>query len=447
MSGIFQDSRENQPKCWFFGLNVRDCVNLTQVMPFVHGNSMSTDTPQTGFFINRDFTLYWCIRICSMMAFQMIAVAVGWHIYALTNSAMALGYVGLAGFLPAVFLVLVTGHVADRFDRRRVVQSSHTLEGLVALTLALGSWQGWVSEAVIFVGVFFFGIGKAFSGPTLAALLPSLVSKEQLPRAISSASAAMQTAIIIGPAAGGLLYIFGATAVYAAATVLLILAIIMLGLIKRPQHPVAMTSGSREDRSIFAGIRFMRAKPVVLGAISLDLFAVLLGGATALLPIFAKDILHTTPFGLGVLRSAPAVGALVMSFWLARKPIERNAGQIMFGSVAIFGVATIVFGLSHYFWLSLAALATLGAADMISVVIRSSLIQLETPDAMRGRVSAVNFLFIGASNQLGEFESGATAALFGAVSAVILGGVGTLAVVALWMYWFPQLAKRDRLVE
>lgn len=408
---------------------------------------MSTSAPQTGFFINRDFTLYWCIRICSMMAFQMIAVAVGWHIYELTHSAMALGYVGLAGFLPAVFLVLVTGQVADRFDRRRVVQSSHVLEGLVALTLAISSWQGWISETVIFVGVFFFGVGKAFSGPTLAALLPSLVSKDELPRAISSASAAMQTAIIIGPAAGGLLYVFGATAVYAAATALFVLAIILLGLIKRPQHPVAMETASREDRSIFAGIRFIRAKPVVLGAISLDLFAVLLGGATALLPIFAKDILHTTPFGLGVLRSAPAVGALAMSFWLARKPIERNAGKIMFGSVAIFGIATIVFGLSHYFWLSLAALATLGAADMISVVIRSSLIQLETPDAMRGRVSAVNFLFIGASNQLGEFESGATAAFFGAVSAVVLGGVGTLAVVGLWMWWFPQLAKRDRLVE
>lgn len=408
---------------------------------------MSSNTASGSFFINRDFALYWCIRICSMVAFQMIAVAVGWHIYDITRSALALGYVGLAGFLPAVFLVLVTGQVADRFDRRRVVQSSHTLEGLVALTLALGSWQGWISETVIFVAVFFFGVGKAFSGPTLAALLPSLVSKDELPRAVSTASAAMQTAIIIGPATGGLLYAFGATTVYAAATALFLLAILLLGLIRRPVHAEAMATASPEDRSIFAGIRFIRAKPVVLGAISLDLFAVLLGGATALLPIFAKDILHTTPFGLGVLRSAPAAGALLMSFWLARRPIMRRAGRVMFGGVAVFGVATVVFGLSHNYWISLLALATLGAADMISVVIRSSLIQLETPDAMRGRVSAVNFLFIGASNQLGEFESGVTAAWLGAVPAVVVGGLGTLAVVGLWMWWFPQLARRDRLVE
>ncbi len=408
---------------------------------------MSTHSLPGGFFINRDFSLYWVIRICNMMAFQMIAVAVGWHIYDITHSALALGYVGLAGFLPAVLLVLVTGQVADRFDRRRVVQTSHSLEGLVALTLAVASWQGWISQTVIFVAVFFFGTGKAFSSPTLAALLPSLVSKDELPRAISSSSAAMQTAIIIGPAAGGLLYALGVTAVYTAAALMFLLAIILLGLIRRPAHAPAPAGTRREDRSIFAGIRFIRAKPVVLGAISLDLFAVLLGGATALLPIFARDILQTTPLGLGVLRSAPAVGALSMSLWLARHPIQRNAGKIMFAGVAVFGMATVVFGLSKWYWVSLLALITLGAADMISVVVRSSLIQLETPDAMRGRVSAVNFLFIGASNQLGEFESGLTAAWLGAIPAVVMGGVGTLAVAALWIGWFPQLARRDKLVE
>lgn len=408
---------------------------------------MSAPATDNAFFINRDFFLYWCIRICSMMGFQMLAVAVGWQVYDLTHSALALGYVGLAGFLPAVFLVLIAGQVADRLDRRRVVQASHIIEGLVALVLAVGSLQGWVTETGIFVGVFLLGAAKAFSAPTLSALLPSLVTPLQLPRAISNSSAAMQTAIILGPAAGGLLYIFGPAAVYGAGALLFLASVILLGLIPRPAKAAPAASTNKEDRSIFAGIRFIRKQPVVLGAISLDLFAVLLGGATALLPIFARDILHTGPMGLGILRSAPAVGALVMSFWLARHPIERGAGKIMFGGVAVFGIATVIFGLSQSFLLSLAALLTLGAADMISVVVRSSLIQLETPDAMRGRVSAVNFLFIGASNQLGEFESGATAAFFGTVPAVVLGGIGTLVVVGLWMHWFPQLARRDKLVE
>lgn len=401
----------------------------------------------SAFFINRDFRLYWGVRICSMMAFQMLAVAVGWQVYDLTGSALALGYVGLAGFLPAVFLVLVVGHVADRFDRRRVVQAGHSLEGLVALVLAIGSLQGWLSEWWIFAGVFLLGVGKAFSAPTLAALLPSLVKPGELPRAVSASSAAMQVAIIAGPAVGGFVYVAGPAAVYGAGTALLLLAVILLGLIRRRPAAAAPVAVAPGENSVFAGIRFIRQKPVVLGAISLDLFAVLLGGATALLPVFAKDILHTGPWGLGILRSAPAAGALLMSFALARFPIERRAGHIMFGGVAVFGLATIVFGLSQSFGLSLLALFTLGAADMISVVVRSSLIQLETPDAMRGRVNAVNFLFIGASNQLGEFESGVTAAWFGTVPAVVVGGLGTLLVVGLWMRWFPQLARRDRLVE
>ncbi|MEL0028373.1 MAG: MFS transporter [Perlucidibaca sp.] len=394
----------------------------------------------SGLLINRDFSFYWVIRVCSMMAFQMLAVAVGWQVYDLTGSALALGYVGLAGFLPAVLLVLVAGQVADRFDRRRVVQAGHVLEGLVAALLALGSWQGWLSEAWIFAGVFLLGVGKSFSAPTLSALLPSLVGMQALPRAVSASSAAMQTAIILGPAVGGFVYVAGPAAVYGTGALLLVTSIILLGLIRRPAQAVPVVR-SPEDGSVFAGFRYIRSQPVVLGAISLDLFAVLLGGATAMLPIIARDLLHVGPEGLGLLRSAPAAGALLVSFWLARRPIERRAGQVMFAGVAVFGLATIVLGLSHSFALSLAALLVLGGADMLSVVIRSSLIQLETPDAMRGRVSAVNFVFIGASNQLGEFRSGVSAAL------MVLGGVGTLVVVALWMRWFPQLAGRDRLVS
>jgi MFS family permease len=397
------------------------------------------------FFINRDFALYWGVRAGSMMAFQMLAVAVGWQVYDLTGSMLALGYIGLAGFLPAVFLVLVVGHVADRFERRRIVQAGHVLEAVVALWLAVGSAQGWLTVPQIFVGVFLLGVGKAFSAPTLAALLPGLVKKEELPRAVSAGSAAMQAAIILGPAVGGFLYIAGPTAVYAAGAALFVASVVMLGLIRA--RPVAERSTKPEDNSVFAGLRFIRSKPVVFGAISLDLFAVLLGGATAMLPVIAKDLLQAGPEALGLLRSAPAVGALLVSFWLARHPIERRAGRVMFAGVAVFGLATVVLGLSTSFWLSLASLLVLGGADMLSVVIRSSLVQLETPDAMRGRVNAVNFLFIGASNQLGEFRSGLSAAFIGLVPSIVVGGLGALLVTGLWMWWFPQLAQRDRLVE
>lgn len=398
------------------------------------------------FLINRDFGLYWSVRVASMMAFQMLAVAVGWQVYDLTDSMLYLGYIGLVGFLPAVLLVFLIGHVADRFDRRRVVQAGHGLEAAVALLLALGSGQGWLSITHIFIGVFLLGIGKAFSAPTLAALLPALVSKEALPRAVGASSVAMQAAIILGPVLGGFLYVAGPTTVYAAGTALFVAAVLMLGLVRA--HPAAAPAPETpEDHSVFAGLRFIRSKPVVLGAISLDLFAVLLGGATAMLPVIAKDLLHTGPDGLGLLRSAPAVGALLVSFWLARHPIERRTGHVMFAGVAGFGLATLVLGLSTNFWLSLFALAFLGGADMLSVVIRSSLVQLETPDAMRGRVSAVNFLFIGASNQLGEFRAGVSAAFIGLVPSIVVGGAGALLVAGLWMWWFPELARRDRLVE
>jgi len=406
-----------------------------------------TTSESTSIFANRDVAFYWWVRLCSMMAFQMIAVAVGWQVYDLTDSALALGYIGLVGFLPAVLLVLVAGQVADKFDRRRVVQVGHVLEGVVSLALAVGCVQGWLDVTGIFVGVFLVGVGKAFAAPSLSALLPALVSPAELPQAVSATSAAMQSAVILGPAIGGFLYLAGPGAVYGASTLLFATSVVLLGIIRPPAAPAIAVAADPAARSVFAGVRYIRRQPVVLGAISLDLFAVLLGGATAILPIIARDLVHTGPIGLGFMRAAPAVGALAVSFWLARRPIEGRAGHVMFAGVAVFGLATIVLGLSESFALSLAALLVLGAADMLSVVIRASLVQLETPDAMRGRVNAVNYLFIGASNQLGEFRSGVTAAAMGLVPSIVLGGVGTLAVVGLWMWWFPALAARDRLTS
>ena len=394
--------------------------------------------------INHAFRLFWFSRVASMAATQMLMVAVGWQIYDLTGSAFDLGLVGLVSFIPQVLLVLIAGSAADHFDRRKVVMIGQALEATVVIALALGSQQGWLTREHIFALVCCYGAARAFEAPTLQAMLPSLVTNEALPRAVSLSASAMQTAIILGPAIGGWLYVFGAPVVYGTAAVAMVLAGCCAALI-----PAGTRSDTPRERptfqSLFAGIHFIRQKPVVLGAISLDLFAVLLGGATALLPIFAKDILHVGSWGLGVLRSAPAVGALVMSFWLARYPITRHTGRWLFSSVALFGLSTMAFGLSTHFWLTLAALTVLGAADMVSVVIRGALVQLETPDAMRGRVSAVNFLFIGTSNQLGEFESGLTAAWFGTVPAVVLGGMGTLLVCATWIKLFPPLAQRDAL--
>lgn len=394
--------------------------------------------------INRSFQLFWFARVGSMAATQMLMVAVGWQIYDLTGSAFDLGLVGLVSFIPQVLLVLIAGSAADHFDRRKVIIIGQMVEAAVVATLALGSFQGWLTREHIFALVFCYGAARAFETPTLQAMLPSLVTDEELPRAVSLSASAMQTAIITGPAIGGWLYVFGAPIVYGTAASLMVLACICVTLIPSTHR----TDAPRERptfTSLFAGIHFIRQKPVVLGAISLDLFAVLLGGATALLPVFAKDILHIGPVGLGILRSAPAAGALLMSFWLARYPITRHTGRWLFSCVALFGVATIVFGLSTHFWLTLPALFVLGAADMVSVVIRGTLVQLETPDDMRGRVNAVNFLFIGTSNQLGEFESGLTAAWFGTVPAVVIGGLGTLIVCGLWMKLFPPLAQRDAL--
>ena len=392
----------------------------------------------------RDFMLFWYARVASTMGSQMLMVALGWQMYDLTGSAWDLGLVGLCQFLPALLLVLVAGHAVDRHHRGRILALCMTAQAIVALALlgaAAGHWatRGWL--LAMSVGL---GCVRAFQMPAQQALPPLLVPALVLPQALAFGSAGMQAAIIGGPALGGFVYVAGAGAVYALCMALFATAGLLMRGVRYdheppPREPVTMGT-------LLAGVRFIANRPDVLGAISLDLFAVLLGGAVALLPIFARDVLHVGPWGLGLLRAAPAVGALATSIVLTRWGIRRRAGKTMFAAVALFGLATLVFGLSTSFLLSLAALVVSGAGDMVSVVIRQSLVQLDTPNEMRGRVSAVNSIFIGASNQLGEFESGATAAWLGPVGSVVLGGAGTLLVAALWMRLFPSLLARERLV-
>jgi len=369
----------------------------------------------------------------------MQAVAVGWQVYNLTQRPLDLGLVGLAQFLPALALALVTGHVVDRYDRRRVLALCITLEVMCALLLLALTSLGNTNEVLIFGVIFLFGIARAFGFPATAALMPNLVPAQHFAQAAAWSSSARQAATIVGPAVGGLLYAIGPGLVYSCCALLLTTAALLVSLI----HMESATTVRRAVTwtSVVAGVAFIRTQPVVLGAISLDLFAVLLGGATALLPLYARDILHVGPWGLGLLRSAPALGALTMALLLARWPITARAGHMLLGTVGAFGVTTIGFGLSHSLWLSLGMLVILGASDMVSVMIRRVLVQVLTPNAMRGRVSAVESVFIGASNELGEFESGVTAAWFGAVPAVVLGGIGTLAVVVLWGWLCPQLPR------
>ena len=394
---------------------------------------------------HKPFALFCSARVASSVAFQMQGVAVGWQIYSLTGSAWYLGLVGLAQFLPMFLLTLAVGHVADHYDRRMVVRSCQMVLGIAAAVLALGSLGGWQSKEGILCVMLVSGAARAFEMPGMQALMPGLVPRHSLARAAAWSASAGQTAIIIGPALGGILYLFGATLVYSTVSALYLAAAIFTTLIR--VEPARIRRDAFSLSTLFAGITFIRSRPEILGAISLDLFAVLLGGATALLPIYARDILKTGPLGLGLLRSAPSVGALAMSVYLARHPLHHRIGRTMFGAVAVFGLATTLFAVSRSFPLSLATLVILGAADVISVVIRSSLVQIATPDGMRGRVSAVNSLFIGTSNQLGEFESGVTAALLGTVSAVLLGGIGTLLVVIAWIRFFPQLLSIDSIIN
>ncbi|RLK31085.1 MFS transporter [Cupriavidus plantarum] len=406
---------------------------------------LPADAPES---VSRDpaFRHYWFARLCTTIAYQVVTVAVGWQMYDLTRDAFMLGMVGLVQFLPSIALILMSGHVADRFDRRVIVRTCQSLEALLAIGMAVASFTGWINRDFIFVFVALMGACRAFETPTLQALLPSVVTPQALPRAVALASSAAQTAIIIGPAMGGFAYVAGPGVVYAIAGVLFAIAAVLVASLKLRQVAPRSTAPV-SIKTLFAGFSYIRSHPILLGAVSLDMFAVLLGGATALLPIYARDILHTDAWGLGLLRSSPAIGALVMALWLSRHPLNRRVGRIMFGAVALFGAATMVFGISNWLPLSMGALVVLGASDMISVVVRQTLVQLDTPDDMRGRVGAVNSVFIGASNQLGEFESGVTAAWLGPVGAVLLGGIGTILVVGAWMRLFPALAARDRLHE
>lgn len=408
----------------------------------------------------RDYVRLMMARFTGTAANQMLMVALGWQMYDLTQSAWDLGLVGLAQFVPALLLTLPAGQWVDRSDRRWTLAFSLVLQAVVAGVLVLASVGGWIHDGWILGLSMLLGCARAIQMPSMQALLPSLVPAAMLPRAVAVSSSLMQAAIIAGPALGGALYAagpraavlvadphaathMGAALVYGISLGLLGWAVVATLAIRH--RPAPVTAPREGWAGLTVGLHFILGRPVLLGAVALDLFAVLLGGATALLPIFARDILHTGPEGLGLLRAAPAVGAVLLGVWLSHRPIERRTGAWLLGSVALYGVATLGFGLAREFWWAFAALFVTGAADMVSVVIRQSLVQLETPDDMRGRVAAVNSVFIGASNQLGEFESGATAAWLGPVGSVVLGGVGTLVVVAAWLKLFPALAQRDAL--
>jgi MFS family permease len=391
------------------------------------------------------FLVYLGARFFSEFSYQVAAVVIGWQIYSLTHSAFDLGMAGLVQFVPTALLVFITGSAADRFSRRRVMQVCQIVQGGVAAFLAWGSIEHRLTVPAIFAAIAVLGIADAFESPATAALLSAVTERGTLQRGAALSSGGLQFATIAGPALGGLLYIVSPAAPYALMLAFWAIAAILSGSIAVVWRAAEPSGESRTLRELWAGVAFVRREPAILGAISLDLFAVLFGGATALLPIYARDILHVGPAGLGVLRASPAIGALVMTVVLARRSISRRTGPRMFGAVIVFGLATIAFALSRWFWISLIALAVLGAADTISVVIRSALVQLRTPDAMRGRVGAVNFLFINASNQLGAFESGTVAALLGAVPSALLGGIASVGIALLWMYLFPSLRVMERL--
>jgi MFS family permease len=394
----------------------------------------------------RDFIRFLAARLLATLAAQMQTVAVGWQVYAITRDPLDLGLIGLSQFLPFVLLVLPAGQVADHYDRRRILTLCYAGEVVCALLLLSFTIRGITVAWPVFAAMVLLGCARAFSMPSGQALLPNLVPTEHFGRAVALNSSVFQIATVAGPALGGVLYLAGPKIVYSCvATLAAVAMILMLGV-----RGGGRTSGAREPTSwetLSSGLRFVWAKPLILGAISLDLVAVLFGGATALLPIYASDILHVGPDGLGWLRTAPGIGASLCALILAVHPILRHAGRWMFGGVGVFGVATLVFGLSTSFALSMSALIVLGAADMVSVYIRHLLVQLETPDAIRGRVSAVSAVFIGASNELGEFESGVTAKWWGAVRAVVVGGVATIAVTGVWIKTFPTLWKMDRFGE
>jgi MFS family permease len=393
----------------------------------------------------RDFACYAAARFLATLAWQMLSTAVGWQVYALTRDPLALGLVGLAQFLPFIALVLPAGQLADRADRRRVLLGAYTAEIAAAAILLGFTASGGRSTWPVFAAMALFGGGRAFWMPAGQAITPSLVPLALFPSAVAINSTLFQVAVIGGPAVGGLLYLLGPQVVYASALGLLLCVAALIAAV-RPRRPQP-SAGALRSRDALEGLRFVFGRRTLLGAISLDLFAVLFGGATALLPMVASDVLKVGPAGLGVLRTAPAVGAALTAGALTLAPLRRGVGRWLFAGVAVFGAATVVFGLSRSLWLSLAALVALGGGDMLSVYVRHMLVQLETPDAIRGRVSAVNSMFIGASNELGEFRAGLTASWLGLVASIVLGGVATLAVVADALRRFPELRRMDRFPE
>ncbi len=388
-----------------------------------------------------NFTRFLSARLLASVAVQMQTVAVGWQVYAITGNPLDLGLIGLSQFLPFVLLVLPAGHIADRYNRAAILALCIALEFFCALALLAFTMSGLEVAWPVFGVMVVFGVARAFSMPAGQAIMPNLVPPSLFSRAVAVNSSTWQVSTIAGPAIGGLVYLAGPDIVYATVAGLLAAAFLLVVGVKteKPARPETPDSW----HTLLEGLRFVWRKKVILGAVSLDLFAVLFGGAVALLPAYARDILHVGPDGFGWLRAAPGMGAAVVAMMLAWRPITRHVGAKMFGGVAVFGVATVVFGLSHEFFVSLAALIVIGASDMVSVYIRHMLVQLETPDGIRGRVSAVNAVFIGASNELGEFESGVTAAWWGLKPAVVVGGVASIAIAGLWMRWFPALRRID----
>jgi len=401
----------------------------------------------------RSLYAYLGARFSATQAFHVFLVSIGWHLYELTGSALDLGLIGLFQFLPTMAMLLVVGHVVDHYDRIKVLRIVQGISVLSVGALALASHQGIINRELIFAFVFLYSITRAFEGPAQQAILPSLVSPLQLPRAIAAASSMQELGSIIGPAIGGLLCMIAPEAAYATVSGLYLLSVLLLAIPKPSHAPTRAATGQHSTandartilRNLFAGFAYVKKNPVLLGAMTLDMAATLVGGVWALLPIVAKDILQVDAWGLGVLRSASALGALLMAASLTRWPLQSQVGKKLFVSVVVYGLSVIVFGLSESFWLSFIALVVLGASDNVSVVVRGSLAQLETPNEMRGRVGAVSFTFINISSQIGQLETGVAAALLGTVPAIIVGGVGAIAVAGLWMKMFPALLHRDRM--
>jgi MFS family permease len=395
-----------------------------------------------GVLRNRNLAFYLSSRFLGTVAVQMQSVAVGWQVYQLTGSLFDLGLIGLAQFAPFLLLILWAGHVADTHNRRVIVQLCQCVQLLCSVLLLLFTVSGSKTVGVVFAILVVYGSARAFMMPASQAVLRNIVPNQDFGEAVALSSSTFHVAVIAGPVLGGLLYVFGPAWVYATSTGLLVLAVVLMGITK--SAPQAMNKNAVSWHTLLEGLRFVWSRPIVLGAISLDLFAVLFGGATALLPAYAHDVLHAGPTGLGLLRTAPGAGAALCSVALAFWPIRRRVGAWMFGGVALFGVSTLVLGWTASFAVALAALFLLGAGDMVSVYVRHLLVQYETPDEIRGRVSAVNSVFIGASNELGEFESGLTAGWFGLIRAILLGGAATLAVTGIWSMLFPVLSRMDR---